>query len=94
MRYTFENVRSAHTIEASFTAASTFADVPAGSYYERAVIWAAANGITNGVGNGQFGVDAPCTRAQAVTFLWRAAAARAGDKRDALYRRSGRQLLL
>ena len=73
MRYTFENVRSAHTIEASFTAASTFADVPAGSYYERAVIWAAANGITNGVGNGQFGVDAPCTRAQAVTFLWRAA---------------------
>ncbi len=73
MRYTFENVRSAHTIEASFTAASTFADVPAGSYYERAVIWAAANGITNGVGNGQFGVDAPCTRAQAVTLLWRAA---------------------
>lgn len=73
MRYTFENVRSVHTIEASFTAASTFADVPAGSYYERAVIWAAANGITNGVGNGQFGVDAPCTRAQAVTFLWRAA---------------------
>ena len=52
MRYTFENVRSAHTIEASFTAASTFADVPAGSCYERAVIWAAANGITNGVGNG------------------------------------------
>lgn len=43
MRYTFENVRSAHTIEASFTAASTFADVPAGSYYERAVVWAAAN---------------------------------------------------
>ena len=73
MRYTFENVRSAHTIEASFTAASTFADVPAGSCYERAVIWAAANGITNGVGNGLFGVDAPCTRAQAVTFLWRAA---------------------
>ena len=73
MRYTFENVRSAHTIEASFTAASTFVDVPAGSYYERAVIWAAANGITNGVGNGLFGVDAPCTRAQAVTFLWRAA---------------------
>ena len=73
MRYTFENVRSAHTIEASFTAASTFAGVPAGSYYERAVIWAAANGITNGVGNGQFGVDAPCTRAQAVTLLWRAA---------------------
>ena len=73
MRYTFENVRSAHTIEASFTAASTFADVPAGSYYERAVVWAAANGITNGVGNGLFGVDAPCTRAQAVTFLWRAA---------------------
>ena len=73
MRYTFENVRSAHTIEASFTAASTFADVPTGSYYERAVIWAAANGITNGVGNGLFGVDALCTRAQAVTFLWRAA---------------------
>lgn len=73
MRYTFENVRSAHTIEASFTAASTFVDVPAGSYYERAVIWAAANGITNGVGNGLFGVDALCTRAQAVTFLWRAA---------------------
>ena len=73
MRYTFENVRSAHTIEASFTAASTFADVPAGSYYECAVVWAAANGITNGVGNGLFGVDAPCTRAQAVTFLWRAA---------------------
>ena len=54
MRYTFENVRSAHTIEASFTAASTFADVPAGSYFYEAVMWAVENGVTTGwkqVGN-------------------------------------------
>ena len=52
---------------------STFADVPADAYYAKAVAWAVENGITTGTGNGLFSPDAACTRAQAVTFLWRAA---------------------
>ena len=71
--YTFENVSSAHTIEVSFVPAGTFADVPAGSYYEEAVSWAVANGITAGTDASRFSPDSACTRAQAVTFLWRAA---------------------
>ena len=50
-----------------------FADVPATAYFAEAVAWVQENGITNGIGNSLFGADAPCTRAQAVTFLWRAA---------------------
>ena len=71
IRYTFENVRSSHTIEVSFRALGTFADVPSGSYYEDAVSWAAANGITAGTTATTFSPNAPCTRAQIVTFLWR-----------------------
>ena len=52
---------------------STFADVPTDAYYAKAVAWAVENGITTGTGNGLFSPDAACTRAQAVTFLWRAA---------------------
>ena len=56
----------------------TFVDVPAGAYYYDAVNWAVSKGITNGTGvdeqgNNYFSPDASCTRAQAVTFLWRAA---------------------
>lgn len=50
-----------------------FVDVPAGSYYEDAVTWAASNGITTGTDATHFSPDGSCTRAQAVTFLWRAA---------------------
>lgn len=50
-----------------------FSDVPANAYYFDAVLWAVNNGITNGMGNGTFGNDLSCTRAQFVTFLWRAA---------------------
>ena len=53
-----------------------FSDVPAGSYYAEAVAWAVENAITNGTGNGRFSPDAPCTRAQIVTFLYRAEQAR------------------
>ena len=49
-----------------------FADVPAGSYYAKAVAWAVENGITKGVSGTLFAPDATCTRAQIVTFLWRA----------------------
>ena len=52
---------------------STFADVPADAYYAKAVAWAVENGVAGGTGNGLFSPDAPCTRAQAVTFLWHAA---------------------
>ena len=52
---------------------SSFADVPSGSYYEDAVSWAAANGITAGTDAAHFSPDSVCTRAQAVTFLYRAA---------------------
>ena len=51
---------------------SSFADVPAESYYSKAVAWAVENGITNGTGEGTFSPDAPCDRAQSVTFLFRA----------------------
>ena len=57
--------------------AAAFADVPAGSYYEKAVAWAVENGVTTGTGDGRFGPDDPCTRAQAVTFLARALKAKA-----------------
>ena len=49
-----------------------FVDVPEDSYYEEAVNWAVENGITNGVSSDRFYPDGLCTRAQIVTFLWRA----------------------
>ena len=77
-KYTFTMPASKVTVEAMFeaeqsTGKNPFIDVPAGSYYEDAVIWAVEKGITTGTGNGRFSPDAPCTRAQIVTFLWRAA---------------------
>ena len=57
--------------------ASSFSDVPASAYYARSVAWAVENGITTGTGNGGFSPDATCTRAQSVTFLYRALSARA-----------------
>ena len=76
-KYTFTMPAGKVTVSATFapekTAADYFADVPANSYYADAVLWAAKNGITGGIGNGLFGPNQPCTRAQIVTFLWRAA---------------------
>ena len=77
--YTFENVRRTHTIEVIFMKANgnpqtgVFVDVATGSYYEDAVDWAVGNGITKGTDDTHFSPDGICTRAQAVTFLWRAA---------------------
>ena len=77
--YTFENVRRTHTIEVIFMKANgnpqtgVFVDVATGSYYEDAVDWAVENGITKGTDDTHFFPDGICTRAQAVTFLWRAA---------------------
>ncbi len=77
--YTFENVRRPHTIEVIFMKANgnpqtgVFVDVATGSYYENAVDWAVGNGITQGTDATHFSPDGICTRAQAVTFLWRAA---------------------
>lgn len=75
--YTFKMPAGKVEIKASFapekTAQDFFTDVPANSYYADAVLWAAKNGITGGIGNGLFGPNQPCTRAQIVTFLWRAA---------------------
>ena len=77
--YTFENVRRTHTIEVIFMKANgnpqtgVFVDVATGSYYEDAVDWAVENGITTGVSANRFDPNGVCTRAQAVTFLWRAA---------------------
>ena len=77
--YTFENVKKNHTIEVVFMKASgnpqtgVFVDVPESSYYEEAVNWAVEKGITTGTDATHFSPDGICTRAQAVTFLWRAA---------------------
>lgn len=51
---------------------NTFSDVSESDYYADAIKWAVEQGITNGIGNNQFGVNSNVTRAQAVTFLWRA----------------------
>ena len=51
---------------------SGFNDVSDGAYYAKAVAWAAENGITGGIGNGKFGSNMNCTRAQIVTMLYRA----------------------
>ena len=76
-KYTFKMPAGKVTVSATFapekTAADYFADVPANSYYADAVLWAAKNGITGGIGENHFGPDLSCTRAQLVTFLWRAA---------------------
>ena len=53
--------------------AANFTDVPASAYYAKAVAWAVEEGITNGVGENKFDPDAPCTRAQCIAFLYRAA---------------------
>ena len=58
--------------------AVSFADVPAGSYYAKAVAWAIENGITNGLTETTFAPDATCTRGQGVTFLYRALKGSAG----------------
>ena len=57
--------------EPTGTSSSTFTDLPKGSYYEPAVIWAVSEGITNGTDSTHFSPDAVCTRGQIVTFLWR-----------------------
>ena len=54
------------------TRAMPFTDVPVGSYYYNAVLWAIENGITEGTSDTMFSPDATCSRAQIVTFLWRA----------------------
>ncbi|MCF2618909.1 S-layer homology domain-containing protein [Oscillibacter valericigenes] len=51
-----------------------FGDVATSAYYADAVAWAAKNGVTTGIGGGQFGSGSDCTRGQIVTFLWRAMA--------------------
>ena len=50
----------------------TFDDVPADAYYTWAVAWATMNRITSGIGDGLFAPDGTCTRAQIVSFLYRA----------------------
>lgn len=54
-------------------AVNPFVDVPSGVYYEEAVLWAVDKGITKGTDTTHFSPNGICTRAQAVTFLWRAA---------------------
>ena len=56
---------------AKFDGTHPFADIPAGSYYEKAIAWAYAEGITKGISATKFAPDAPCTRAQIITFLYR-----------------------
>ena len=75
--YTFKNVTANHTIEAVFAKVEAkptnpFVDVAEGTYYYDPVLWAVANGITSGVDATHFEPDGTCTRAHAVTFLWRA----------------------
>lgn len=62
----------ARALSAKASGAAEFSDVPADSYFADAVAWAAANGVTEGIGGGLFGSDNDCTRGQIVTFLYRA----------------------
>ncbi|MBR1473183.1 MAG: S-layer homology domain-containing protein [Paludibacteraceae bacterium] len=70
--YSFTQPSGKVTVEAKFAKEVKFVDVPENSYYAKAVDWAVEKGITNGVDENHFAPDATCTRAQAVTFLWRA----------------------
>ena len=76
-KYTFTMPTSKVEIKVTFmednSVLNFFYDVPNDAYYYEAVKWAAENGITGGVGNSLFAPNQPCTRAQIVTFLWRAA---------------------
>ena len=76
-KYTFTMPASKVEVKATFmednSVLNFFYDVPNDAYYYEAVKWAAENGITGGVGNSLFAPNQPCTRAQIVTFLWRAA---------------------
>ncbi len=76
-KYTFTMPASKVTVKATFMEDNSmlnfFVDVPADAYYYDAVLWAAEEGITGGVDATHFAPNATCTRAQAVTFLWRAA---------------------
>ena len=76
-KYTFKMPASKVYVEATFMEDNSmlnfFVDVFPGDYYYDAVLWAAENGITGGVDDAHFAPNATCTRAQAVTFLWRAA---------------------
>ena len=79
--YTFTMPASKVTVTAAFAEKKAepivpeklFADVSAEEYYYEAVKWASENGVTGGIGENLFGAKLPCTRAQIVTFLWRAA---------------------
>ena len=75
-KYTFTMPASKVEIKATFVKeveTSPFSDVSTSAYYYEAVKWAQEKGITGGIGNSLFGPNQPCTRAQIVTFLWRAA---------------------
>ena len=77
-KFTFTMPASKVTVAATFKASAPtgknpFVDVPAGSYYEDAVVWAVGKGITTGMSAAAFDPNGSCTRAQIVTFLWRAA---------------------
>ena len=75
-KYTFTMPASKVEVNAAFVKKveiSPFSDVSTSAYYYEAVKWAQEKGITGGIGNGLFGPNQPCTRAQIVTFLWRAA---------------------
>ena len=75
-KFTFIMPAGKVEVKATFTEEvkiSPFRDVPTDAYYYEAVKWAQKKGITGGIGDGLFGPNQPCTRAQIVTFLWRAA---------------------
>ena len=75
-KYTFTMPASKVEVNATFVKeveTSPFSDVSTSAYYYEAVKWAQEKGITGGIGNGLFGPNQPCTRAQIVTFLWRVA---------------------
>lgn len=62
----------ARALNAKANGKADFTDVPADSYYAEAVAWAVENGVTNGMGDDRFAPNRHCTRAQIVTFLYRA----------------------
>ena len=76
-KYTFTMPAGKVEVKATFmednSVLNFFYDVPNDAYFYEAVKWAVKNGITTGVGNDLFAPEQPCTRAQIVTFLWRAA---------------------
>lgn len=80
--YTFKLPENDVTVSATFKISPSFTDVSPDDYFFVPLWWAYNNGITDGIGGNMFGPNVPCTRAQIITFLWRASGQPTAERTD------------